>query len=358
MYQPSQQQTQGWAPHFGGAPPQQQIPIPVLPAWTSIVRFDKQSKSYYLEATKDYEIPAKIYGDTVKLANRYLIAYEMRPAVTGVMLAGEPGTGKTLMAKMLSVMARQRGYPTVIVNEPFHGDEFNLFIQRIQPCVVIFDEFEKIYGRFGAHQSKLLTLFDGLYPSKKMMIITCNDERDVDARFINRPGRILFRRVYAGLEEAFIREYCEDNLEDDSQIDSIIRASSLIRAFTFDMIQALVEDMNRFKCDAKESLDHLNISPGEDTEYAISINYKGEEIPTASVTTQTLVGNPMTREDIMVSFYVDKQYQMFRLDQTKEIVRGDRDGKVYLYDDGADLKVRFTRVSKAPVNLYDMINDQ
>jgi len=62
-------------------------------------------------------------------------------------LVGEKGSGKTLLAKYISIAAaKERGIPTIVINHPFHGDEFNLFMQSIQePVIVLMDEFEKIH---------------------------------------------------------------------------------------------------------------------------------------------------------------------------------------------------------------------
>jgi len=84
---------------------------------------------------------------------------------TGVLLTGEKGSGKTLLAKHLSIMGYDMGIPTIVINSAWTGDSFNKLIQDIeQPLIVMFDEFEKVYNR--EEQEKMLTLLDGVYPQQ------------------------------------------------------------------------------------------------------------------------------------------------------------------------------------------------
>ena len=47
-----------------------------------------------------------------------------------------------------------------------------------QPVVVVFDEFDKTFSNKDEEndcQTEMLTLFDGIYPGKKLFVITCNN---------------------------------------------------------------------------------------------------------------------------------------------------------------------------------------
>jgi hypothetical protein len=81
-------------------------------------------------------------------------------------------------------MAKQ-GVPTIVINAPWCGDKFNTLIQSIQqPCIVMFDEFEKVYS--SEEQEAMLTLLDGIYSSKKLFLLTSNDKWRVDSHMRNR----------------------------------------------------------------------------------------------------------------------------------------------------------------------------
>lgn len=231
-----------------------------LPLGTYTIKFDRMNEVFYLEEIEGFEVKGKIYGDTAQVSTRILNTFTDRPHSTGVMLAGEKGSGKTLQAKKLSVDARAQGIPTIVINQPWSGEQFNGFMQMIeQPVVVIFDEFEKVYEP--DKQEQLLTLLDGVYPSKKLFIITCNDNYRVNQHMKNRPGRLYYRLDYKGLDHAFIAEYCEDNLLDKTRIESVCRLGAMFSQFNFDILKAVVEEMNRYGETAQDVMKMLNAKP-------------------------------------------------------------------------------------------------
>jgi SpoVK/Ycf46/Vps4 family AAA+-type ATPase len=183
-----------------------------LPVGTYSVGFDPCASQYFLETIDPFEINHKLYGNTTRDANRILQTFKDRTASTGVLLTGLKGSGKTLLTKSNSLKAAEDDIPTIVVNQPFCGDEFNSFIQAIhQPAVVLFDEYEKVYFKPN-NQEQLLTLLDGVYPSQKLFLLTCNDKWRINENMRNRPGRIYYMLEFAGLDADFIQEFCEDNL--------------------------------------------------------------------------------------------------------------------------------------------------
>ena len=266
-----------------------------LPVGNYTVKFDKMAGCFYLEGIESFEIRGKVYGDTRKQAQRILNTFNDRTASTGVMLTGEKGSGKTLLAKMLAVNAAEAGVPTIVINEPWCGEGFNAFMQMIeQPTVILFDEFEKVYDK--DDQEKMLTLLDGVYPSKKLFVLTCNDKWRVDSHMRNRPGRIFYSLDFKGLEQDFIVEYCEDNLNNKEQIGSVCRVAAMFDQFNFDMLKALVEEMNRYEETASEAMRMLNAKPefGGDSKYKVSLQVKGLDIPADVIENDTWTGNPLT----------------------------------------------------------------
>jgi len=232
-----------------------------LPVGNYIVKQD-QFGNFFLETVDSFEIKGKKYGDNDRNRDRVFNTFMDRSSSTGVMLTGEKGSGKTLLAKSLAIKCAENNIPTILINQPWRGEAFNSLLQDIsQPCMVLFDEFEKVYDH--DEQEEMLTLLDGVFPSKKLFLITCNDKWRVNTHMRNRPGRIFYLLDFKGLTQEFIREYCYDNLVDKSlnTIDSVVTVGSLFSEFNFDMLKALVEEMNRYGETAQEAMQMLNAKP-------------------------------------------------------------------------------------------------
>jgi len=202
----------------------------------------------------------------------------------------------------LMQLRKQHNVPTIVINQPLCGENFNTFIQSIdQPCVILFDEFEKVYDR--DDQEKILTLLDGVFPSKKLFLITTNDKYRVDYHMRNRPGRIFYMLDFKGLDSTFIREYCEDNLNDTAQIDRIVNISSLFAEFNFDMLKALIEEMNRYNETPQEALRMLNAKPEFDggSKYNVEVIHNGKVVK-GDVHPSIFDGNPLQPKGMEVQF--------------------------------------------------------
>lgn len=216
---------------------------------------------FYLERVDDMEVPSKLYGDVAARTERILNTFAARSSM-GVLFSGEKGSGKTMLAKNISVEGAKRGFITLVVNTPYNGEGFNTFIQEInQPAIVLFDEFEKTYN--SEQQEGLLTLLDGTYNSKKLFVLTCNDRWRVNEHMRNRPGRLFYSLHYGTLEPDFIEEYCNDNLADKSKVKSVAHVASIFAVFSFDMLKALVEEMNRYGESAAQAMKWLNMDPAQ-----------------------------------------------------------------------------------------------
>ncbi len=279
-----------------------------VPAGVYMVHLDPKTEEFYLEISTGFSVPDKLYGNTTRWANRIIKSFEARPDTTGALFSGEKGSGKTLLAKVISTLGNKAGYPTIIINQPHRGTNFNKLIQGMtQPAIILFDEFEKVYDT--RQQEEILTLMDGVFPSKKLFLITCNDQWRINEHMRNRPGRILYSIDYRGLNAEFIKEYCTDNLNNHSNINGVIKYASLFEEFNFDMLKAMVEEMNRFNEDAAEAVEILNAKPINETArtvYDISItNKEGKTLPKNSYYPTETTENPVSKKMVEITITED-----------------------------------------------------
>lgn len=231
-----------------------------LPPAMYKVGFNSRTGEYYLQTTAPFQKIAKYYGDIEKRSKRIVDTFNDRKNNTGVLLTGEKGSGKSLLAKHISVSLVEQGVSTIIVDTPYCDSAFVTFMESIdEPVMIFIDEFEKVF-RMKEQQEALLSLLDGFSTVKKMFLLTCNEFHQVSHYMKNRPGRIFYSLSYDGIGASFVREYCEDRLKNKSHIDKIMKLYPLFNPFNFDMLQAWVEEINRYDEAPQEALQYLNIS--------------------------------------------------------------------------------------------------
>jgi hypothetical protein len=331
-----------------------------LPSGNFLIKFSPFMGGYYFEKIESFTMDHKVYGNTNRHADRILATFKDRPASTGVLLSGEKGSGKTLLAKRISMdAAAAEDVPTLIINTPLHGDEFNQFIQELkQPAILLFDEFEKVYDR--EQQDSILTLLDGVFASKKLFVMTCNEVHRINDYMRNRPGRIFYAINFEGLDAAFIREYCEDNLANKANIESVCRAAVMFDRFNFDILKALVEEMNRYNETASEALELLNAKPYGDAQvFDIDMNVRGTQIPAKYLYPEQIHGMPLQHDelDIDINHYPMTQAEQDDDDTTESAFDGEQKFNqnnlvshdmvkgVYVYNNGESVMTLTRRVN-------------
>ena len=333
-----------------------------LPAGNYVIKED-MFKNLFLEKIEDFEITTKLYGDTTRHTDRIYSTFMSRDASTGVLLNGDKGSGKSLLAKNLVVEAAKNGVPTIVINQPWVGDSFNSLIQSIeQPCVVLFDEFEKVYDK--DDQEQMLTLLDGVFPSKKLFILTCNDKWRIDSHMRNRPGRIFYMIDFKGLDADFIREYCEDRLNNKSHIERIIQITGTFSAFNFDMLKALVEEMNRYDESPQDAMKLLNAKPeySEECKYKVHLSLNNEVVESDDINDQEWRGNPLNGK-VHINYKVwekddegdeDYEWRQARFDTT-DLKKIEGDGTRFMFENESGTKAMLVKIKDKTYNVWDAL---
>lgn len=295
-----------------------------LPVGTYEARLDEKTGQFFLEKVSDFKIPSKLYGNVQERAERVLKTFLDRDSSTGILLAGDKGSGKTMLSMYVSSNAQKMQIPTILVNsDKCRGNVFNGFVQSInQPVVMIFDEFEKVYDIYGP-QKELLTLFDGVYNTKKLFILTANNKHKIEENLINRPGRIYYFYEYNKIEQDIINEYVTDNLVDQTDISGVQRVIGKLSVSNFDVLQAIIEEMNRFNCTAKDAIENLNIrlEVPRDSKYKIKFYY--EDL--SCVLKDTISFNYASMDELVV-YFEELSEEMQAIPKIKEYMNPVRNG--------------------------------
>ena len=232
-----------------------------LPLGTYRLKQDPRSLEYFLQKVEDFILPPRIYGDT-KHIDRILNTFNTTNKNLSVLLGGTKGAGKTIDAKQLCIKA---GLPVIIIDETYEGSDLISFMAspELGRCVVLIDEYEKLYvsgGRNG-NDVTMLQLLDGACNAAHLFILTVNSLHGLNDNLINRPSRIFYRRLYDSVPDSVINEILDVELVNQNWREEILQVFSKFTSITFDIIMALVSEVNRYDESPLECAKMMNFTP-------------------------------------------------------------------------------------------------
>lgn len=114
--------------------------------------------------------------------------------------------------------------------------------------------------------------------------------------------------LFATLTNHMTSSDCKDNLQNQTHVDEVVAMASLFGAFSFDMLQSLVEEMNFYKESPKEALKWLNVKlskeEGRKARYHIQyLEVGGKDITNQLGGNPSWTGSPATDEYVQVSYW-------------------------------------------------------
>lgn len=229
-----------------------------LPLGTYTLQFNDFTKSYYLHQIEDIQLPSKIYGDVTQFADRVCTKFNSVNRNLGVLLVGSKGAGKTMVGKLI---ATQISCPVIIITEGYDDSGFISFLTdpALGNCVILIDEFEKLYNGENADSNKILSLLDGPYNTHHIFVFTANEFYRINSMMKNRPSRIHFLKEFTGLDEDTVKEIGNDILDNKEWIPELIDISQKMTECTFDTIMSICADSNLYKESPKIVIKYMNV---------------------------------------------------------------------------------------------------
>lgn len=234
--------------------------IDKIPPGAYTVEQDPRSGEFFLQSSPIFTRPSKVYGEMTARNQKVINTYLSREGKnTGVLLSGTKGSGKTQLAKDVSLALIEMGIPTIIVQNRYTCGGFINFIKAIEDkALILFDEFEKVYIE-REHQESILTLLDGTGSYNKLYILTSN-KRQVSEFLCNRPSRIFYHFEYKKLAKPVMLDLLNDKLFNKNFIPQFETLWDVAETLSFDIIQCLVEELNRYPTQTfTETFKELNV---------------------------------------------------------------------------------------------------
>jgi hypothetical protein len=247
--------------------------------------------NFFLARTNDFKLPAKIYGGLEVYADRFLKKFDSEDNNLGISLTGEKGSGKTMLSELIAVKS---GLPVIKILDFYHGDEFIKFINLLDSCVIILDEYDKTYEE-KKQQNGLLQILESSGANKKLFILTSNTSHNLNDYMTNRPSRIHYKIEFSGLTELDIVEIVNDKLVNKEFIPDFIKLFSMYDPINFDLLNCIIKEVNLFNESPLEAVKIMNIK--EKVQYSATLIYKS-----GKTTKQQLLG---TRNPHDSHIYID-----------------------------------------------------
>lgn len=300
-----------------------------LPVGTYTINFS-QMEGFSLSQVIDLAPPTtKVYGNREAKVAKIVRAYNSMDRSLGVLLSGDKGQGKSMFLRMVADEFIKSGLPVVRVTQNYPGVAD--FIDSLGECVVVFDEFEKVFSKSDNEQDQFLPMFDGVSSVKRLYCVTINDVYRVSDYMVNRPGRFHYHLRFDYPTKDEIRDYVGDEVASvtDEQVASILNFADRVN-INYDHLRAIAFELNMDPSgQVSEIVEDLNIKPMGSDSFTYRIAFeKGKMFKReASV-------SPFTEDTVSIWLEVPGLYEKFTF--STDNIRRDESKNVFFVD-GANL---------------------
>lgn len=320
------------------------------------IQFDK-FVGFYLEERTPLTVKEKLYGEHQKKTEKIMKSFQVATRSLGVIFSGKKGIGKSIAGRLLCEKMIEAGYPVIVVDKYIQG--LPNFIDSIeQECLLFFDEFDKTFrekedGDFDP-QSEMLSLFDGTSSNeKKLYLITCNEEEDLDSYILNRPGRFHYHIQWKYPSPEEIEAYLKDNLLPDyyGEIENVI-TFSIHTSINYDCLRAITFELNN-GISFMEAIEDLNFGKNSDREtFSLTIVLEDDK------RIENIVYIDLFKERVREDIYDSDTYAGMISFKTSELKIDKKKRLLYLSGDKVfykDRKGNNTKVKRITLNKKDTV---
>jgi hypothetical protein len=227
------------------------------------VEIDRYTDEITFNVAPNITLPEKLYTTTEddKFVNKIINHYNnSKEGITGVMLSGLKGSGKTIMMKRLAL---ESNLPILLIDKSFYPRHLITLFNKLvdTPICILMDEVDKLGDDYS--DDYLLKVLDGINSSgKKLMIFTCNDDEDISEYLKDRCSRIRYWKDYGEMPASMIQAVLEDKLDDKTEIKPLTDfIQEKFECASFDNIASFADEVNACPNDTYEDLfNDMNLS--------------------------------------------------------------------------------------------------
>jgi hypothetical protein len=144
-----------------------------------------------------------------------------------ILLEGQPGIGKTMLARITAAEAVKHGWTFITIDRPASLKEALLFAQRYQPAMVFVEDIDRVMKQRDDIANEILNIVSGVLSTRdEIMVVFTTNYVDLIDQTMLRPGGRVDSVISIGLPDPtsvgrLIRRYARGTLAANEPLDRI-----------------------------------------------------------------------------------------------------------------------------------------